>query len=79
MVVVHLAAALWRLTNGAGTFGAWKIGAGDKWRLRHLAAETIPASDISRLTFGVSDNWRLDFWRQGYFPAKTFSAWTFGA
>ena len=27
MVVVHLAAALWRLTNGAGTFGAWKIGA----------------------------------------------------
>ena len=26
-VVVHLAAALWRLTNGAGTFGAWKIGA----------------------------------------------------
>ena len=26
-VVVHLAAALWRLTNGAGTFGAWKIDA----------------------------------------------------
>ena len=42
----------------------------------HLTAGTIPASDISRLAFGVSDNWRLDFLRLGRFPAKTLGPWT---
>ena len=73
-----MAAAFSRLTIGAGTFGTWKFGALDNWRLRHLAAGTIPASDISHLIFGVLDNWRLDFLRLGHFLTTTFGIWTFG-
>ena len=77
-VVLHLTAAFSRLTNGAGTFGAWKFAVGDKWHLRHLAFQTIGAwifcaQDIMPLDFGclrqlvpgkflAQDIWHLDFW-----------------
>ena len=48
-------------TLGAGTSGAWKFGAPDKWRPRQLVAGTIPAPDI----------WRPDIWCPGPLAFET--------
>ena len=62
-VVLHLTAAFSRLTNGAGTFGAWKFAVGQ------MALET----------FGISDNWRLDFLRPRHYAPGFWVLETIGA
>ena len=52
-------------TLGAGTSGAWKFGAPDKWRPRLLVAGTIHAPDV----------WRPDIWCPGPLAFETFPVW----
>ena len=52
-------------TLGAGTSGAWKFGAPDKWQPRLLVAGTIHAADV----------WRPDIWCPGPLAFETFLVW----
>ena len=78
-VVVHLAAALWRLTNAAGTFGAWKIGVWDKWRLTHLAAGTFPVWHLAFQTIGAWIFGARDISRPRHLASGKLALETYGA